>query len=147
MLKYTVFLWYKNCWHFVYISSGWLGGGGGGIEGLWKINTSNSQIKPISDKKKSWAVLTHVHVKFTFPRTYRSCRVKWRKDQYVHSVQVYFFSRDEKRNPTDEPTRDETESWAKRLKTRTAEWFPTLSQRPLTKLWSSSFDSFGVSIL
>ena len=37
----------------------WGGGaGGGGLEGLWKINTSNSQIKPISDKKKSWAVLT-----------------------------------------------------------------------------------------
>ena len=31
--------------------------GGGGVEGLWKINTSYSQIKPISDKK-SWAVLT-----------------------------------------------------------------------------------------
>ena len=27
-------------------------GGGGGVEGLWKINTSYSQIKPISDKKK-----------------------------------------------------------------------------------------------
>ena len=32
--------------------------GGGVLKGVWKINTSNSLFKPISDKKKSWAVLT-----------------------------------------------------------------------------------------
>ena len=35
-------------WEREYICNG----GGGGVEGLWKLNTSYSQIKPISDKKK-----------------------------------------------------------------------------------------------